>query len=96
MFDLKVVERGSAIDLWFLGKGFLKQMIRIQVGTLVDLALGRNNGDHIPTILKKLNRDDAGQTAPAKGLSLVEIFYNQVKPLDQILEELKEDYFFPL
>ena len=52
------------------GQGFLKQMVRIMVGTLLEIGKGRMPGDAIPRILEARNRDAAGKTAPAQGLSL--------------------------
>lgn len=57
------------------GDGFLYNMVRIIVGTLVEVGMGRINAEDIPDILKSLERKRAGRTAPAKGLYLVEVYY---------------------
>ncbi|MFN8389326.1 MAG: tRNA pseudouridine(38-40) synthase TruA [Bdellovibrionota bacterium] len=52
------------------GNGFLKQMIRIMTGTLVDVGRGRLRAEQIPELIAARNRELAGPTAPAHGLTL--------------------------
>ena len=52
------------------GDSFLRQMVRILVGTLVEVGLGRIREDEIPEILSARDRRRAGITAPAQGLFL--------------------------
>lgn len=59
------------------GNGFLKNMVRIIVGTLVDIGRGRLQPDVIEEILRTGDRRRAGPTAPARGLALVKVFYPQ-------------------
>ncbi len=53
-----------------VGSGFLKQMVRIIVGTLVDIGSGRLENSSMLEILNRRNRVAAGRTAPAHGLRL--------------------------
>ena len=53
------------------GNGFLYNMVRIIAGTLLDVGLGRKKPEDIPEIIKACNREAAGPTAPAKGLTLI-------------------------
>lgn len=53
------------------GNGFLYNMVRIIAGTLLDVGMGRKNPEDIPGILEACNREAAGPTAPAKGLTLI-------------------------
>lgn len=55
--------------------GFLKNMVRNIVGTLVDAGLGKISPGEFEKILKAKNRSFAGATAPAKGLFLKEVIY---------------------
>lgn len=57
------------------GTGFLYNMVRIIVGTIVDVGLGRLMPDDIPEIINSKDRKKAGKTAPAKGLYLKEVLY---------------------
>lgn len=55
--------------------GFLYNMVRIIVGTLVDVGVGRTEPEEIPVILASQDRTRAGMTAPAEGLYLYRVFY---------------------
>jgi tRNA pseudouridine38-40 synthase len=57
------------------GSGFLKNMVRIIVGTLIDVGRKRFNPDDVTQILATGDRTLAGQTVPANGLTLVKSFY---------------------
>ena len=61
--------------LWAAGDGFLQNMIRILVGTLLDVGWGRIQPQEIEEILKAKDRQKAGFMAPANGLCLVEVDY---------------------
>ncbi len=56
------------------GNAFLKNMVRILVGTLVEIGRERMTVDDLKSLLEgEAERSEAGPTAPAKGLTLVEI-----------------------
>jgi tRNA pseudouridine38-40 synthase len=57
------------------GSGFLKHMVRIMVGTMVDIGRGRFAPDHIDYLLANQNRNLGGVTAPPQGLCLIEVRY---------------------
>lgn len=57
------------------GDGFLYNMVRIIVGTLVEVGLGKRNPEDVKSIIESKNRSNAGKTAPAGGLYLDEVFY---------------------
>jgi tRNA pseudouridine38-40 synthase len=57
------------------GNAFLRHMVRIVAGTLVDVGDGIISAEAIPDILATGRREAAGRTAPAHGLTLVEVFY---------------------
>lgn len=66
--------RPHLLALEVVGNSFMKNMVRIMVGTLVDVGRGRLSPNDIPGMLREgSGRSDAGQTAPAHGLTLVEI-----------------------
>jgi len=70
------VERcGPEIIFTVSAEGFLYNMVRIMVGTLVEIGQGKMNADDIPRILQTRIRENAGITAPAKGLCLMEVTY---------------------
>lgn len=51
-------------------------MIRIMVGTLLEIGWGKRRPEDIPSILNAKNRQAAGFTAPAKGLCLLRVDYH--------------------
>ena len=57
------------------GDGFLYHMVRIIVGTLLDVGTGKINPEEISQIIKSKQREKAGKTVPAQGLYLVEVKY---------------------
>ena len=57
------------------GDGFLYNMVRIIVGTLLDVGVGKIKPEEIPQIIKSKQREKAGKTVPAQGLYLVEVKY---------------------
>jgi tRNA pseudouridine38-40 synthase len=57
------------------GSGFLHHMVRNIVGTLLEVGRGNLASSDIQRILMAANRNQAGPTAPAKGLALVQVFY---------------------
>lgn len=59
----------------FEGTGFLKQMVRTLVGTLVDVGIGRRSLDDFRAILHGRDRGQAGKTAVARGLCLEWVHY---------------------
>lgn len=61
------------VDVW--GNAFLRNMVRILAGTLVDVGRGDSSPELVRAILEGLDRRRAGMTAPAQGLSLIEVFY---------------------
>lgn len=96
LLDAKIDRSGNLIDLWFLGEGFLKQMVRILVGTSVEVASGKRQLQEIDLLLKEGDRTKAGATAPAKGLSLVEIFYDEILTIDQVIAKARSGYCLAL
>ncbi len=61
----------------FEANGFLRHMVRNLVGTLVEVGLGKRSSQEIPTILTGKDRREAGITAPAHGLYLVSVQYDE-------------------
>ncbi len=57
------------------GDGFLRQMVRILAGTLIEIGQGKRSIDELSAILAAKDRTKAGPTAPACGLFLEKIYY---------------------
>lgn len=74
VFDAYVRREGDKIIFSVCADGFLYNMVRIMLGTLVGIAKGSVRED-ISSILKAKDRTRAGMTAPPDGLYLVEVNY---------------------
>lgn len=75
IYSLTVEESNGLIVIRVIGNGFLYNMVRIIVGTLMEVGMKRTQPDAMPSILEGCDRSLAGPTAPAKGLTLVKIEY---------------------
>ncbi len=67
---LDVREEGPELVLIVSGNGFLYNMVRIIAGTLLDVGYGKYNAERVRDILDGLDRELAGPTLPACGLTL--------------------------
>ena len=65
----------SEIVIDYNGNGFLRGMVRIMTGTLIEVGNGTKQVEDIARIFEARNREEAGYTAPASGLCLVEVNY---------------------
>ncbi|MBN2804842.1 MAG: tRNA pseudouridine(38-40) synthase TruA [Deltaproteobacteria bacterium] len=63
------------IEIHVKGTAFLKNMVRIIAGTLVDISIEKLSAQTIIDVLASRDRLKAGRTAPAKGLTLEEVYY---------------------
>lgn len=85
-----VVERqGAAVHIDVLGDGFLYHMVRNIAGGLVDLGLHRLTPARFQDIMESRDRNRLGATAPAQGLCLEEVFYDEAR-LQQRLSDLHD------
>lgn len=76
IYSIKIIKNDNQIDIVFHGNGFLYNMVRIIVGTLLEVGLGNIKADKVKEILNKQDRKYAGPTAVAKGLYLLQVEYN--------------------
>lgn len=68
-------QKEGELHIQFEGDGFLQNMIRILVGTLVEVGEGKREGSSLPSVLSARDREKAGFTAPPEGLMLLEVKY---------------------
>ena len=76
IYDFSVTRKGDIVEFTVEGNGFLYNMVRIMVGTLLSINEGKLAPDSISDIIKAESRDSAGPTAPPQGLYLNEVFYD--------------------
>ena len=80
IYSLDVIQDGREIVLRVKGNGFLYNMVRIIAGTLIKAGTGDIRPQDIAGIIESRDRQLAGPTAPARGLTLVEIDYGNSLP----------------
>lgn len=71
----KLVVKDAKIMLEIEGTGFLYNMVRIIMGTLIEVGRGKIHYNKIPKIIESRDRNRAGVTAPAQGLCLEKVYY---------------------
>lgn len=74
IMSFEIEEYGNELRFIVTGNGFLHHMVRIMVGTLVEIGLGERSGDTIDQLYNK-SRAEAGITMPSCGLCLMEVNY---------------------
>ena len=72
--SLELEQVGQELQITVTGNGFLQGMVRILVGTLLEVGTGARSAEEIPTLFGA-KRAEAGFMAPAQGLCLMELFY---------------------
>lgn len=75
IYDLTVKKNAEELVIRVRGNGFLYNMVRIIVGTLLRVGRGFYTPEQVKEILEAKNREAAGVTAPPQGLMLMEIQY---------------------
>ena len=70
-------EEGGYVCLDVVGDGFLYNMVRSIMGTLVEVGRGKAPPDEMHRVLTSLDRRTGGITAPAHGLYLVSVGYDE-------------------
>ena len=70
------IERiGDELRFTFSGNGFLFHMVRILMGTLLEVGTGKRDAEEMTLLLENGRREDAGPLVPACGLALMEVRY---------------------
>lgn len=68
-------ENGDLLHIDVRGSGFLRNMVRIMVGTLVEVGQGRRSPEEVSLLFERPGERAAGPTAPPQGLCLMEVYY---------------------
>jgi tRNA pseudouridine38-40 synthase len=75
VFSLDINKIGDIVEIKVCADGFLYNMVRIIVGTLIETAFGRFSPCDIKDIIASRDRTRAGMTAPPEGLYLNKVKY---------------------
>ncbi|MDF1839252.1 MAG: tRNA pseudouridine(38-40) synthase TruA [Planctomycetota bacterium] len=74
---VRIIARANRLGFVVQGNGFLYNMVRTIAGTLLDVGRGRLKPEQVDVALKSTIREDAGITAPAEGLYLIRVLYDE-------------------
>ena len=72
--EITITREGEELVLSFTGDGFLYNMVRIMVGTLIEVGLGKRSVESVCRLFGE-KREEAGYLVPAQGLCLMEVTY---------------------
>lgn len=75
IYQIEISRKEQEVDIIITGNGFLHNMVRIMVGTLVEVGQNKRKPEEVADILKSEKRENAGITMPAKGLTLWKVDY---------------------
>ncbi|WP_315166961.1 tRNA pseudouridine(38-40) synthase TruA [Metaclostridioides mangenotii] len=75
IYAVEIASKDGNIDIYVRGNGFLHNMVRIIVGTLIDVGHGKIEPNQMQNLILAKNRSIASDTAPAKGLVLYDVKY---------------------
>jgi tRNA pseudouridine38-40 synthase len=70
-----VLGPGRVLEFWIEADAFMRNMVRVLVGTMLEVAGGRRSPDDFESLLQGAPRDRAGDTARAHGLHLASVRY---------------------
>ena len=74
--SIRIEENESEITITYKGNGFLQYMVRILTGTLIEVGEGKREPESMDELIACQDRTKAGATAPACGLTLLEVKYD--------------------
>lgn len=74
--SISFTEFPGELRITYTGNGFLHNMVRILTGTFLEVGTGKRSSNSIPGIFASKERQSAGFTAPARGLTLLEVNYS--------------------
>ena len=77
IYDIIVSGQGSSVTIRYEGTGFLYHMVRILTGTLLEAGTYQRTVESASEVLETKDRGQAGFLAPARGLFLREVHYEQ-------------------
>ena len=76
IYKADIYQENEKIFIEITGNGFLYNMVRIIVGTLVEVGLGKIKPEKIIDIIQQRKRENAGKTFPPNGLYLLKVMYD--------------------
>ncbi|MDR1801664.1 MAG: tRNA pseudouridine(38-40) synthase TruA [Lachnospiraceae bacterium] len=77
VFKIGIVRTGEKFRFTFYGSGFLYHSVRIIMGTLLEIGMGKRESVLLPVVFAAEDRKSAGFLAPARGLFLRKVYYQE-------------------
>ena len=77
IYEIKIVKKGTRLEFEFYGTGFLYHMVRILTGTLLEVGCAEKSIEDIKMALEQKERELTGFLAPARGLFLEKVYYQE-------------------
>lgn len=77
IYKCTVLQKEDEVHIRVTGNGFLYNMVRIIAGTLIEVGAGKREAEDILKMLEAVDRQVAGPTAPAHGLTMIGIEYKE-------------------
>lgn len=74
--QIELRQEGAELSFYLTADGFLHHMVRIIVGTLLEVGQGKRQPEEMADILHSCKRENAGETAAARGLCLEQVYYD--------------------
>ena len=75
MRSANIARRGDGVELELVAEGFLQGMVRSIAGALAEVGRGGRPPEWVGEVLRERDRRQAPRTAPAGGLTLMEVIY---------------------
>ncbi|HZH92465.1 MAG TPA: tRNA pseudouridine(38-40) synthase TruA [Tissierellaceae bacterium] len=75
IYSIEIEKKDEIIEIALEGNSFLRNMVRIIAGTLIEVGAGQRCKEEIPEMIQDRDRRSAGRTAPAQGLFLEKVYY---------------------
>ena len=77
IYEIKIVKKWTRLEFEFYGTGFLYHMVRILTGTLLEVGFAEKSIEDIKMALEQKERELTGFLAPARGLFLEKVYYQE-------------------
>lgn len=77
IYEINIMKHQNGLELEFYGTGFLYHMVRILTGTLLEVGCGEKSPKEVKAALEQKDRESAGFLAPARGLFLEKVYYQE-------------------
>ncbi len=92
IFECYFEQKSDFINFWISGEGFLKQMVRSLVGTIVEIGKNNLDANKFFEYFTSGVRDHGVKTAPANGLSLVKLFYGECDSISNLIKRAENGF----